>query len=249
MIHLPDFSEQSVRSLKKLSDSAWTDCQLWSVEDLTLFQHLGIGVSVSQGEYGGSSPDILIDDIIEDDPAQSSQPAKRKNLKVGTTERRDLAVSAVYKDKDNVNNPPEAGYPLYEDEIKMKKSVLGSEVEEESVINKIVSFIQRNDSSREQVEHNSVRRKSFPQTKKIVEGDEKETDPVTIFREVSITNPEPIESDEDDDDEDLIQRTLILQQDFSDDDESDEDSLDYTELHRARDMLRKELGLSDDEED
>ena len=249
MIHLPDFSEQSVRSLKKLSDSAWTDGQLWSVEDLTLFQHLGIGVSVSQGEYGGSSPDILIDDIIEDDPAQSSQPAKRKNLKVGTTERRDHAVSAVYKDKDNVNNPPEAGYPLYEDEIKMKKSVLGSEVEEESVINKIVSFIQRNDSSREQVEHNSVRRKSFPQTKKIVEGDEKETDPVTIFREVSITNPEPIESDEDDDDEDLIQRTLILQQDFSDDDESDEDSLDYTELHRARDILRKELGLSDDEED
>ena len=65
-IQLPDFSIESVRNLVKLSNLDWTEHHAWSVEDLELFQHLGIVVSVKLKD--SPDPDIVIDEVIEDDP-------------------------------------------------------------------------------------------------------------------------------------------------------------------------------------
>ena len=59
-------------NLVKLSNLDWTEHQAWSVEDLELFQHLGIVVSVKLRD--SQDPDIVIDEVIEDDP-DPAEPA------------------------------------------------------------------------------------------------------------------------------------------------------------------------------
>ena len=80
----------------------------------------------------------------------------------------------------------------------------------------------------------------------------------TIFvREsnVRLEGPELIQQQADtenfnENDLDQIQRTLLQQQEFSDDEETEEeeDTLDFSALYKARDNIRRELGLSDDED-
>ena len=95
-LQLPDFSKESVESLVKLSNLNWTEHQAWNVEDLELFQHLGILVRVKLRE----SPDIVIDEIIEDDPEEPVLQVQRK-LK---PKCKSLRTANLVKPASNQNN-------------------------------------------------------------------------------------------------------------------------------------------------
>ena len=103
-IQLPDFSRESVSKLEKLSSLDWTEHHIWSVEDLELFQHLGIVVSVKLRER--HSPDIFIDEIIEDEPAESQVkvqrilPKSKSNAKLKKVKTSNLLKPASVKNNN-----------------------------------------------------------------------------------------------------------------------------------------------------
>ena len=103
-IQLPDFSRESVSKLEKLSSLNWTEHHIWSVEDLELFQHLGIVVSVKLRER--HSPDIFIDEIIEDEPAESQVkvqrilPKSKSNAKLKKVKTSNLLKPASVKNNN-----------------------------------------------------------------------------------------------------------------------------------------------------
>ena len=96
-IQLPDFSQESVNNLVKLSNLDWTEHHVWSGEDLELFQSLGIVVSVKLRD----SPDILIDEIIEDDPAEPVVPRPKRNAKLKSVKTANLLKPASVKNNNS----------------------------------------------------------------------------------------------------------------------------------------------------
>ena len=120
--------------------------------------------------------------------------------------------------------------------INTKREGFESGEEENHVIEEILSIIKTTDI-RNNEQENYIKRKNI--LKKEKNDDEKE-----------VEQRNEVDGDEEEDEEEYhqIQKTLILEQDFSDDEGSDdEDYLDNTALHNERDTLLKELGLSDDE--
>ena len=98
-IQLPDFSQESVSNLVKLSNLDWTEHQVWSGEDLELFQSLGIVVSVKL--RSSPDPDILIDEIIEDDPVEPVLPKPKGNAKLKSVKKANLLKPASVKNNNS----------------------------------------------------------------------------------------------------------------------------------------------------
>ena len=304
-IQLPDFSQESVRNLVKLSNLDWTEHQVWSVEDLELFQQLGIVVSVKLRER----PDIVIDEIIEDDPAEPRipkfkgnpklkrvktaellKPASAKNNNSRKRKRKSVDVSPRNIDRTQTCDVYSSSVTVKNCKVMLKKekfanldpscSVLLSTIEKfiESVKTDVTKQTQaRSELMRKNVPRDPVMLVENPLYDNPMENHETEKDDQVIeeilsiiktnnlknsencIKSTNILRKEEIQMDYEEEEEeeadcpdeeerDQIRRTLILDQDFSDEEGSDEeDYLDSTALHNTRDIILKELGLSDDD--
>ena len=118
--------------------------------------------------------------------------------------------------------------PLYDDDDGSFESDEGDQV-----IEKILSIIKTNDKRK--CEKEGIKREE-------IDAEKEEDQRKEALREG--------QSSEEEEECDQIQKKLIQAQDFSDDEGSDEEEeyLDYNALHRTRDSILKELGLSDDDD-
>lgn len=288
-ILLPDFSQQSVSSLKKLSSLDWTDFELWNKEDVELFQLLGIDLTIGTMEYEESNSDIIMDEIIEPDPypmTENKLLPKRKDMKRAV--ERALKRNTKRLDKRRRDHSEEKGEThqssssrdFGSDNISLKKrrvtlkspSRLSENFNHQTIPEAPqdkTRTCNRNVKSRPSVlvenhldvgeEEKMIEAKGEEMSNYVNPTKRKENvKDETIFvseSNVRLEGPELIQQQADTDnfsenDLDQIQRTLLQQQEFSDDEETeeDEDTLDFSALYKARDNLRRELGLSDDED-
>ena len=273
-ILLPDFNQQSVSSLKKLSSLDWTDSQLWNKEDVELFQLLGIKVTIGRMEYEESNSDIIIDEMIEPDLPEIKLLSKRKdNKRVVERALRRNTKRLDRRRRDHSGAKAEAHQSSPDrdfgsDNISLKKSRVTLKSPSRSSENLKHQTIPETSQERTKTCNKNVKSRPSISPVVLVENQldvdeekkmlETKGEDETIFvseSNVRLEGPELIQQQADtenftENDLDQIQRTLLQQQEFSDDEETEEekDTLDFSALYKARDNIRRELGLSDDED-